>query len=257
MEHSAQGVAAEMGACNCSGEAKVTLLAATHRGDQECGPGTVKWNILLRNQLLRDFRVLEYVESGRVSQSDMFKMDPPFSSDWNSAEMQRWKATSSALTAKRLGGFEGLEDQRQDKKAKKVKKRHWHLLRWLWFLEPRSFLNKLFCFRFYSCCFMILGECPKLCRGASSCLMPVCHSQVLKTDHSSHIQWVLFLRRNALAHRSLLLSDMFLILWCMLLCSVSFVQNAGEYNHWNPVRVWEERPLWSKTSFADASLGSM
>ena len=34
--------------------------------------------------------------------------------------------------------------------------------------------------------------------------MPVCHSQVLKTDHSSHIQWVLFLRRNALAHRFLL-----------------------------------------------------
>ena len=104
---------------------------------------------------------------------------------------------------------------------------------------------------------IILGECPKLCRGASSCLMPVCHSQVLKTDHSSHIQWVLFLRRNALAHRSLLLSDMFLILWCMLLCSVSFVQNAGGYNHWNPVHVWEERPLWSKTSFADTSLGSM
>ena len=76
----------------------------------------------------------------------------------------------------------------------------------------------------------ILGECPKLCRGASSCLMPVCHSQVLKTDHSSHIQWVLFSRRNALAHRFLLLSDMFLILWCMLLSSAYFVQNAGGYN---------------------------
>ena len=76
----------------------------------------------------------------------------------------------------------------------------------------------------------LLGECPKLCRGASSCLMPVCHSQVLKTDHSSHIQWVLFSRRNALAHRFLLLSDMFLILWCMLLSSAYFVQNAGGYN---------------------------
>ena len=60
--------------------------------------------------------------------------------------------------------------------------------------------------------------------------MPVCHSQVLKTDHSSHIQWVLFSRRNALAHRFLLLSDMFLILWCMLLSSAYFVQNAGGYN---------------------------
>ena len=94
----------------------------------------------------------------------------------------------------------------------------------------QGLVNSWFSMIFFYCIIAVLGECPKLCRGASSCLMPVCHSQVLKTDHSSHIQWVLFSRRNALAHRFLLLSDMFLILWCMLLSSAYFVQNAGGYN---------------------------
>ena len=65
----------------------------------------------------------------------------------------------------------------------------------------------------------ILGECPKLCRGASGCLMPVCHSLVLKTDHSSHIQWVLFLRRNALPWgKSLCHADGFCLQVCSCIC---------------------------------------
>ena len=54
-------------------------------------------------------------------------------------------------------------------------------------------------------------------------------------------------------HTGFCCSPTFLILWCMLLSSAYFVQNAAGYNHWNPVHVWEERPLWSKTSFADTS----